>query len=121
VDKATTTGNDNYCIEIYNRRFLFGFYNSQWREFLSPNTLAMQRWYYVAATWDGASRTVRLYEDGVLVSTQTATRDLRTNTQGCEIGYSPYGEYWSGRLRDVRIYNRTLSTAEILQIKNGTL
>jgi len=120
--KGTADKTFNYYIMTNDRQFVFGFYNGDYREFQSPNTLATERWYHVAATVEinGSGRRIRLYEDGVQVSDQTTTRVPLANSGAMNIGKSRYGEYWKGILDDIRIYNRKLSADEIMGIKNGT-
>ena len=69
-------------------------------------------WTHVALTYDGA--TLRLYVNGVLTASQARTGAVQTNSSPLRIGgNSPYGEYFQGRIDEVRVYNRALSQAEI--------
>jgi hypothetical protein len=78
----------------------------------APSALPVNTWAHVAATYDGAM--VRLYVNGVQVASQAQTTPLTTSTQALYIGgNSPYGEYFQGRIDEVRIYNRALSATDI--------
>src|SRR6266480_6245318 len=82
------------------------------RILLGPSGLAVSTWTHLAATFDGA--TMRLYVNGVQVASQAQTTPLRTTTGTLQIGADSYaGENFAGRVDEVRIYNRALTTAEI--------
>ena len=69
-------------------------------------------WTHLATTYDGA--TLRLYVNGAQVVSQSLTGAIRTSSGALSIGGNGvWGEYFRGRLDDVRIYNRALSAAEV--------
>jgi hypothetical protein len=73
---------------------------------LPPNA-----WSHVALTDDGAR--LRVYLDGELVGTDPAI-PLTTGAGPLSIGcLAEYGNYFKGRLDEVRVYNRALSGNEI--------
>jgi hypothetical protein len=62
--------------------------------------------------WDGAQ--VRLYVDGALVATRAAPGTLLTSTGQLKIGGNALrGEFFSGLIDDVRVYDRPLSADKI--------
>ena len=68
----------------------------------------VNRWSHVALTYDGA--TLRLYVDGGEVSRRAITGTIRRTSSPLWIGGNhPYGEYFSGVIDEVRIFNRALS------------
>jgi hypothetical protein len=74
--------------------------------------LAVNTWTHVAATYDGSQ--LRMYTNGVLVSSAPASGSFQVNTNPLRIGGNTYAsEFFPGRLDEVRIYNRALSQAEI--------
>ena len=74
--------------------------------------LAAAAWTHLAATYDGAN--LRLYKNGVLVTTTAAPGALVTSANPLRIGGNTiWGEYFDGRIDEVRVYNRALSAAEI--------
>ncbi len=76
--------------------------------------LPLNSWTHLAETYDGSS--VRLYVNGTLVSTTAAAGSLASSTSPLRIGgNSIWGEYFSGLIDEVRVYNRALSAAEIAQ------
>jgi hypothetical protein len=89
-----------------------GTFNGAVDYFASPSALAVNAWSHVAVTWDGSI--MRLYVNGVEVANHARTGTLQTTTTPLRIGgNSPYGEFFLGRIDEVRIYNRALSAAEI--------
>lgn len=83
-------------------------------------SLTANTWYHVACVYDGTKK--HIYINGVerAVST-TYTDTLYTNPAGTSfIGIYGGGGYpFNGMIDDVRIYNRGLSAAELLQIYAG--
>jgi hypothetical protein len=78
----------------------------------NPSAIALNTWTHLAVTYDGA--TIRLYVNGLLTASQAQTGALETNANAIRIGGNvPYGEYFLGRIDEVRIYNRALSLAEL--------
>ena len=82
-----------------------GITNSTWR-------------HYVAS--ENAAGAVRIYRDGVLLSTGTTGVLTNTSRSVNYIGrsYSSSDAYYAGSLDDARIYNSVLSDAEILSLFN---
>jgi hypothetical protein len=76
------------------------------------------QWYFLALTWDGS--TVKIYINNLLVSTQSLNKQMKADTHPLEIGRDVGGaiEWYDGILDDLRIYNRALSNAEILNLYN---
>ena len=74
--------------------------------------LPLNTWSHLAATYDGT--TIRLYVNGVEAGTATGAGALPASANPLRIGgNSVWGEYFKGRIDEVRIYNRALSAAEI--------
>lgn len=71
-------------------------------------------WHHVAYSYDGS--TVRIYHDGTQVATLNAT--LVTGNDVGYIGDWQGGNYWGGKIDDVRYYNREVSASEIADIAN---
>jgi hypothetical protein len=80
-------------------------------------------WYQVVGTYTSGTRIV--YINGVLVGSDAQTGTIATNTNGMSIGaYGGFngsrGYYYNGNIASVKIYNRALSTDEVLQNFNAT-
>ena len=79
--------------------------------------LAVNTWSHLAATYDGT--TLRMYVNGVLASSKAVSGAIKTSTGVLRIGgNSIWGEYFSGLIDEVRIYNRALSASEIVNDMN---
>jgi hypothetical protein len=74
--------------------------------------VAVNTWTHLAATYNGS--VLRLYVNGVQVKTRTLSGSIQTSASALRIGgNSIWGEYFSGLIDEVRIYNRSLTAAEI--------
>lgn len=82
------------------------------------NQLLINNWYQVVGTWDGTNQ--RIYKNGVQV-TSTTWVSTSLNTGNTFTGYvSSNGESLNGRFGLLRVYNKALSAAEVLQNYNST-
>ena len=80
----------------------------------NPARLPINTWTHVAMTYDGAN--LRFYQGGVLVSTVAATGSMTNGNGPLIIGGTTIwpAEFFTGRIDEVRIYNRALTAAEIV-------
>jgi len=74
-------------------------------------------WHHVAVTIDGTTKTMKLYQDGAVLDTQTTAvlpSDLGKTTNNY-LGRSQYSAdaYYTGKLDDFRIYNYVLTSTQI--------
>ena len=79
-----------------------------------PGTSALpaNQWSHLAATYDG--QTMRLYVNGSQVASRAQTGPIATSSGALTIGGDAlYGQYFAGKIDEVRVYNIALSTAEI--------
>ena len=80
----------------------------------AAGTTALTRnaWRHLAATFDGT--TLRFYVDGVQVGSQPFSGSIAVSTGPLKLGGNAvWGEYFGGRIDDVRIYNRALTVQQI--------
>ena len=78
----------------------------------APSALALNTWTHVAVTYNGSA--LRLFINGAQVASQNLTGAMVTSTGALRIGgNSVWGEYFKGRIDEVRIYNRALTQAEV--------
>jgi hypothetical protein len=74
--------------------------------------LTLGTWTHLAMTWDGSVE--RLFLDGAQIATRSAPGSLLTGTGPVRIGgNSLRGEFFSGSIDEVRLYDRALSAARI--------
>ena len=76
------------------------------------------RWVHVGVTItiDGSNSDVLIYEDGVLVDTETKAWVPTTDSRASYIGSYSGGSFWSGYICNVGLWNATLSQAQIKSI-----
>ena len=74
--------------------------------------LANNVWTHVAGTYDGS--TLRLFINGAQVASTGFSGSIATSAGPLRIGgNSIWGEFFQGRIDEIRIYNRALTQAEI--------
>ncbi len=89
-----------------------GIFNGSETYIGAPTSIPLSTWTHLALTYDGAM--LRLYVNGTQVANKVRTAPIQTNSSPITIGGNgAYGEYFKGRIDEVRIYNRALSAAEI--------
>jgi len=71
-------------------------------------------WHHLAATFDAATRTLTVYIDGVQRARQALSFVPAGNSAPLIVGRSgAAGDYWRGKLDDLRIWNVARSAAEV--------
>jgi hypothetical protein len=86
-------------------------------ETAAGSLLPLNTWTHLAVTYDGS--TIRLYVNGTQVATKAVSGSIISSTAPLRIGGdSVWGEYFTGLIDEVRIYNRALSATEILTDMN---
>ena len=82
------------------------------------------QWLHVVVVFDVTNRYIKVYKDGVMVSNNPISNpgDVQNSQANFIIGSYSYlgGSNLSGYLDDIRVYNRTLSAAEISALYNAT-
>jgi hypothetical protein len=76
------------------------------------SSLPLNAWSHLATTYDGT--TLRVYVNGVLAGSRAVAGPLLTSAGALRMGgNSVWGEYFAGRIDEVRLYNRALAVNEI--------
>jgi hypothetical protein len=84
---------------------------------LGASQVPVNTWTHVAAAYDGA--TLRFYVNGTQANSTAVTQPIAVSGSPLQIGGNAiWGEYFAGRIDDVRIYNRALTAAEIGNVMN---
>jgi glucose/arabinose dehydrogenase/PKD repeat protein len=92
------------------------------REVNAPaaNALAADTWTHLAVSYDGS--TMRIYVNGTQVATRAQTGAAATSSNALMIGGNAvWGEWFAGQIDDVRVFNRALSAAEVLTVRDTPL
>ncbi|MCP4250032.1 MAG: LamG domain-containing protein, partial [bacterium] len=112
--KGTQNTHVNYYLGTDDDEISFGFYNSSWEIMTTSSAnLSTDQWSHVAVTFDSSSGEGKAYLNGVLIHTETTGNSPIANTDALTIGRDQWGEYWSGLLDDIRLYDRVLGDSEI--------
>ncbi len=91
-------------VTFYNN----GSYNST----NGPQALPVNKWSHLVATYDGSYQ--RVYVNGVQVAARAQTGLIPTSSGALRIGgNSIWGNYFTGLIDEVRIYNRALTGDEV--------
>jgi hypothetical protein len=111
VRKGDSSPN-NYNLAISGGKVMFCLDDADTAGIRSNTTLSTGQWYNVAVTWDGA--TVKIYINGVLDNSAARTGTIGTDTRTVLIGGRSGTDLFDGMIRDVRIYNRPLTSNELV-------
>ncbi len=89
-----------------------GVFAGQYQFAHGGSTLPINAWTHLAVTYDGA--TERLYVNGAQVASKAQTGSMTVSSGVLRIGgNSIWGEFFKGRIDEIRIYNRALKAEEI--------
>src|SRR3954451_5501150 len=82
------------------------------RDATGTAALPLNTWTHQAATYNGT--TLLLYVNGAQASSRTVSGSITTSANPFHVGGNPvWGEYFSGLIDEVRVYNRALGVSEI--------
>jgi hypothetical protein len=83
-------------------------------EYSGPTSISLDTWHFVAGTYDGTNE--EIYLDGVLRNSHEYSGPMSTSPNDLEIGRDPSNpsRFFDGLIDEVRIYNRALTTSEVL-------
>ncbi len=84
----------------------------------TASALAANRWYHVAATWNGT--VTKLYLNGMDVTGTSTARTGAANSPLQLGGSATYGQYLTGRLDETRLYSTALTSAQVLADMTST-
>jgi glucose/arabinose dehydrogenase/PKD repeat protein len=122
---TTSSGVRDIVIKEGSNVDIYNLYHRNWRGRPESNvfvgganrtaegsTLAANTWVHVAGTYDGTM--LRFFANGVEVASTAVSGPIGSSTGSLRIGgNSIWGEFFQGRIDEVRIYNRALSQAQI--------
>ena len=86
----------------------------------APGPIPINTWTHLAVTYDGAI--MRFYVNGVQRVTKSQSGGIESNSNPLRIGGNvPYGQYFQGRIDEVRVYSRALTASEIVSDMNSPI
>ena len=113
VDGEVNGNMNDFGIALGNGKVLFGTGNPD-TTIRSPLALNDGSWHHVAATREKATGTLKLYVDGALTATGTASIADLTSPSKMRLGSLATGlNFYQGELDEVRLWNTVRSEAEI--------
>ena len=84
------------------------------------SNLPLNTWTHLAGTYDGS--VMRLYVNGIQAGTFSVSGNMATSNSPLRIGgNNVWPEFFSGKIDEIRIYNRSLTQAEIQSDMNTSL
>ena len=99
-------GDDGIRLLYYNNEFYYQLNASDIR----IDSIANQ-WVYLVGTYDGTTQ--KLYVDGSVIGSTSTSKAIDTPQNGLIGASAGPGNYWTGNLANVAIWNRALSSDEI--------
>ena len=84
---------------------------------ISSSAISTNQWYHFVINYDHSSTTTTLYLDGT--SAGTATGAQAVNITSIEIGAEGTSYYWNGKMDDIAVFSRKLTSAEITSLSGG--
>ncbi len=82
----------------------------------ATTTLALNTWHHIVGTYDGSN--IRIYKNGALMQTTAHPGTASSNSTYLYIDSGTSSNYWTGYIDDLRIYNVTLTSAQVLDLYN---
>lgn len=112
VRKGTTNPLD-YALVIHDGKVGLVLDDNDSASFTGDTVLAVDRWYHVAATWDGSE--AKIYVDGVLDNSTTHNHSstLGTDSRALNLGGHSAGNLFDGTIDEVQVFKVALPASYI--------
>ncbi|NHM04396.1 LamG-like jellyroll fold domain-containing protein [Flavobacterium celericrescens] len=121
ISGGNADGQHALFIPNYSGNKLSAGHNGAWEAVQDPNPLIINTWYHVAVTYDAATTTMKLYKNGNLVATNTNVPQV-LNGNIIRLGsFDDGANVFNGRMDEVRIWDRVLTTCELQYNKDAEL
>jgi len=82
----------------------------------SGTKLNLNQWYHAVGTYDG--NVMKLYLNGHLEVSAVKTGTITYNSNPLKLGHAVHDQFFTGKLDDMKVYNKALSENEVLQLYN---
>lgn len=125
IDKRNRSPVIGYSVHLYEGRPGFQLADGAYSSYFATKSIADGAWHFVAVTIDRDRKDgVRFYIDGILdVTTGDPTRHLKsvTNASALRFGTRTLSNdgWWRGELDEPLLFNRALTAAEVMSIRNA--
>jgi hypothetical protein len=118
VDYSLLSANNYFYGLVYDN--FGGYVQNYWGSYFLPE----QEWHHLFIVYDGVAGTLKMYVDGALYRTdygasgRTCQKSTGSVCIGVDLNNNAYG-YFGGRIDDLRVYGRALTSNEVFAIYNG--
>ena len=99
--------------------YLRAGHNGNWSTVVTTTSMSLNTWYYGAVTFNTSTGWI-LYLNGIQETTSSDTTTFTGNQEILIGAYSTAGNVYTGRIATSLVYNRVLTSTEILQNYNAT-
>lgn len=92
---------------------------SEGKEVSANKAIPLNTWTHLAYTYNAENKKAQLYMDGLVIASATPTFNWVSGSNTFAIGKNTQGGwdgFFKGNIKDVRVYNETLSVSEIKEI-----
>lgn len=92
---------------------------SEGKEVSANKAIPLNTWTHLAYTYNAENKKAQLYMDGLVIASATPTFNWVSGSNTFAIGKNTqggWGGFFKGNIKDVRVYNETLSVSEIKEI-----
>ena len=114
VSKHNCGEQSGYILMLYNDKITFWMAGAAGYSYLStPESYTDDQWHQVTAVYDGANRYI--YIDGLQKISDAFAYTIPNTANWALGGYNGCNGGFNGKLDEVKVYNRGLTSAEILQ------
>jgi hypothetical protein len=124
IGKGTSDADEEYTLIVGSTSIYFDVGNGV-GPYANPSySLSSNTWYHIAATHEriASSSTLKIYINGTFLnnSTNVPSSSVNSNSSSVTIGSRfTNTQFFNGRISEIRIYTKTLSSTEVLQNYNA--
>lgn len=94
------------------------------KDLVDTTSVPTNKWSYLAVSWNTTTKTASFYINGALTSTRTDNTIVEKSSGSINLNIGAFrsgtGAFFPGNISLVQVYNRTLSSVEIIGNYNGT-
>jgi len=118
--KSIISKDTNYEFHLNASGQLYWWWGGGTQELTTAVTVPLNQWSHIAVTYQSGMQ--RIYINGVLRASGTATGTLATNNLPFQIGQDQglADRFWNGLIDEVRVYGAALSAAQVSTIAGST-
>lgn len=121
ISGGDSDGLHAFWAPVSNSGKLSAGHNGDWYAVEDTVPLSINTWHHVAVTYDAATTIMKLYKDGELISTNNEVEPFKEGNMVRLGAFNDADNLIKGTMDEVRIWNRALSTSEIVNHMNCEL